>query len=146
VVDVNRRHVLATGGIVAAATVVAACSSGGSGMTGEPAESPLATPDAGGASPDGALVAIADIPVGGGVVVADPPLVIVQPTEGAILGYTAVCPHQGCLVSEVVDNQIVCPCHQSYFSAEDGAVISGPAKTGLASADVQIDGDYVVLG
>jgi hypothetical protein len=25
-------------------------------------------------------------------------------------------------------------------------VISGPAKTGLASADVQIDGDYVVLG
>lgn len=145
-VDVNRRHVLATGGIVAAATVVAACSSGGSGMTGEPAESPLATPDAGGASPDGALVAIADIPVGGGVVVADPPLVIVQPTEGAILGYTAVCPHQGCLVSEVVDNQIVCPCHQSYFSAEDGAVVSGPAKTGLASADVQIDGDYVVLG
>ena len=145
-VSVNRREVLATGGIVAAATVVAACSSGGTGMTGEPAESPLATPEAGGASPNGALAAIADIPVGGGVVVAEPPIVIVQPTEGAILGYTAVCPHQGCLVSEVVDNQIICPCHQSYFSAEDGAVISGPAKTGLTSADVQIDGDYVVLG
>lgn len=144
--DVKRREVLATGGIVVAAGVVAACSSGGSGMSGEPAESPTATPDAGGASPSGALAAIADIPVGGGVVVAEPPLVIVQPTAGAILGYTAVCPHQGCLVSEVVDNQIICPCHQSYFSAEDGAVISGPAKTGLASADVQIDGDYVVLG
>ena len=144
--DVKRRELLATGGIVVAAGVVAACSSGGPGMSGEPAESPTATPDAGGASPSGAIAAIADIPVGGGVVVAEPPLVIVQPTAGAILGYTAVCPHQGCLVSEVVDNQIICPCHQSYFSAEDGAVISGPAKTGLASADVQIDGDYVVLG
>lgn len=144
--DVKRRELLATGGIVVAAGVVAACSSGGSGMSGEPVESPTATTDAGGASPSGALAAIADIPVGGGVVVAEPPLVIVQPTAGAILGYTAVCPHQGCLVSEVVDNQIICPCHQSYFSAEDGAVISGPAKTGLASADVQIDGDYVVLG
>jgi nitrite reductase/ring-hydroxylating ferredoxin subunit len=144
-VPVNRREVLATGGIVAAATL-AACSSGGTGMTGEPAESPLATAGAEGASPSGALAAIADIPVGGGVVVAEPPIVIVQPAQGAILGYTAVCPHQGCLVSEVVDNQIICPCHQSHFSSEDGAVISGPAKTGLTSADVQIDGDYVVLG
>jgi nitrite reductase/ring-hydroxylating ferredoxin subunit len=144
--DIQRRDVIATGGLLAAAGVVAACSSGGTGMTGEPAESPLATPDAGQASPSGALAAIADVPVGGGVVVPDAKVVIVQPTEGAILGYTAVCPHQGCLVSEVVDNTIVCACHQSIFSSEDGAVISGPATTGLASADVQIDGNYVVLG
>lgn len=144
--EIQRRDVLATGGLLAAAGFVAACSSGGTGMTGEPAESPMATPDGGGASPSGALAAIADVPVGGGVVVPEPPIVIVQPTDGAILGYTAVCPHQGCLVSEVTNNTIICACHQSVFSAEDGAVISGPATTGLASADVQIDGDYVVLG
>ena len=67
--DIQRRDVIATGGLLAAAGVVAACSSGGSGMTGEPAESPLATPDPGQASPSGALAAIADVPVGGGVVV-----------------------------------------------------------------------------
>ena len=115
-------------------------------MTGEPAESPMASEGSGGPSPSGALAAVADVPVGGGVIVPEPPIVIVQPSEGAILGYTAVCPHQGCLVSEVTDNTIICACHQSVFSAEDGAVISGPAQTGLASADVQIDGDYVVLG
>lgn len=143
----TRRQVIAAGVVVAAGTAVAACSSGGSGMTGEPAESPTAdpTPDAG-AAPSGALAAIADIPVGGGVVVSDPPLVITQPTEGTILGFTAICPHQGCLVAEVMDNEILCPCHQSLFSATDGAVIAGPAQEGLAPASVQIDGDYVVLG
>jgi len=116
-------------------------------MTGEPAESPTADPtQEGGAAPSGAVAAIADIPVGGGVVISDPPIVITQPTEGTILGFTAICPHQGCLVAEVMDNEILCPCHQSLFSATDGAVIAGPAQEGLASASVQIDGDYVVLG
>ena len=88
---VNRRRVLAAGGAVAAAGVLAACSSGGDGMTGEPVESPTANDQeaAAGAAPAGALVAIADVPVGGGVVIADPPIVVVQPTDGAILGYTA---------------------------------------------------------
>ncbi|MFM1916741.1 MAG: hypothetical protein RJB01_256 [Actinomycetota bacterium] len=144
---VNRRRVLAAGGVVAAAGVLTACSSGGDGMTGEPVESPTANgQDSGGVAAAGALVAVADVPLGGGVVIADPPIVVVQPTEGAILGYTAICPHQGCLVSEVVDNEILCPCHGSLFSAQDGSVIAGPAQQGLASADVQIDGDSVVLG
>lgn len=145
--QIDRRNVLIVGATVAAGTTLAACSSGGSGMTGEPVESPTADPgSASTAEPAGALAAIADIPVGGGVVIADPPIVITQPTEGSILGFTAVCPHQGCLVAEVVDNEIICPCHQSLFSATDGAVIAGPAQQGLASAAVQIDGDYVVLG
>ena len=144
--ELQRRDVLATGGVLAAAGLVAACSSGGSGMTGEAPQSPTASADAGGARPSGALASVADVPVGGGVIVPDPPVVVVQPSDGAILGFTAVCPHQGCIVSEVKDNTIICGCHNSIFSAEDGAVISGPATTGLASADVQIDGDYVVLG
>lgn len=143
---IDRRNVLVVGAAVAAGTAVAACSSGGSGMTGEPVESPTADTDSTNPEPSGALAAIADIPVGGGVVIADPPIVITQPTEGSILGFTAVCPHQGCLVAEVIDNEIICPCHQSLFSASDGAVIAGPAQQGLASASVQIDGDFVVLG
>lgn len=144
--QINRRNVLVGGAAVAAATAVAACSSGGTGMSGEPVESPTADTSSGDqAAPSGALAAIADIPVGGGVVIADPPIVITQPTEGSILGFTAVCPHQGCLVADVIDNEIICPCHQSLFSATDGAVIAGPAQQGLASASVQIDGDYVVL-
>lgn len=145
---VHRRRVLAAGGAVAAAGILAACSSGGDGITGEPVESPTANDanSAAGAAPAGALVAVSDLPLGGGVVIADPPIVVVQPAEGAILGYTAVCPHQGCLVAEVTDNEIRCPCHGSVFSAQDGSVIGGPAQQGLTSADVRVDGDYVVLG
>ena len=49
------------------------------------------------------------------------------------------------LVSEVVDNEIICPCHDSRFSAVDGAVLQGPATEGLAAASVVVQGDSIVL-
>jgi nitrite reductase/ring-hydroxylating ferredoxin subunit len=91
------------------------------------------------------LVAVADIPVGGGVVIEDPPIVITQPEAGTIQAFTAICPHQGCLVSEVVDNEIICPCHQSLFSAIDGAVIAGPADQALGAASVTVANGEVSL-
>lgn len=84
--------------------------------------------------------------VGSGVVYDGPKVVVTQPAEGDIRGFTAVCPHQGCLVSEVTNNEILCPCHGSLFSAEDGAVLTGPATTGLAPVDVSVVDDQVVLG
>ena len=42
--QIDRRNVLIVGATVAAGTTLAACSSGGSGMTGEPVESPTADP------------------------------------------------------------------------------------------------------
>jgi len=48
-------------------------------------------------------------------------------------------------VSEVVDNEIICPCHGSRFSATDGSVITGPATTPLTSAGVAVEGGSVVL-
>jgi nitrite reductase/ring-hydroxylating ferredoxin subunit len=91
------------------------------------------------------LVAVADIPVGGGVVIENPPIVITQPESGTIQAFTAICPHQGCLVSEVVDNEIICPCHQSLFSAIDGAVIAGPADQALGAASVTVANGEVSL-
>jgi Rieske Fe-S protein len=84
--------------------------------------------------------------VGSGVVYDGPKVVVTQPVEGDIRAFTAVCPHQGCLVSEVTNNEILCPCHGSLFSAEDGAVITGPATTGLAPVAVSVVDDQVVLG
>ena len=80
------------------------------------------------------------------MVVAEPPVVVVQPAAGDIKAFSAVCPHQGCLMSGVEANEIVCPCHGSLFSAEDGAVIQGPATEGLPPVDVRVVGDSVVLG
>ena len=91
-------------------------------------------------------ITTAEIPVGGGVVVAEPPVVLTQPTAGEINAFTSICPHQGCKVSEVSNNEIFCPCHGSKFSALDGSVIQGPATEGLAAAAVAVDGTKVSFG
>jgi len=140
---VNRRNVLAGTGIVAVGVVVAACSSSGE-------SAPVASTDpAVGGTAVGAkgvvLAAVADVPIGGGVVISDPPVVVTQPKSGEIKGFTAICPHAGCLVGEVTKDEIICPCHGSRFSAVDGSVIAGPAAQDLAPAAVSVQGTNVVL-
>lgn len=91
-------------------------------------------------------ITTADIPVGGGVIVSEPPVVLTQPTTGEFKAFTSICPHQGCKVSDVSNNEIFCPCHGSKFSALDGSVIQGPATEGLAAAAVSVDGTKVSFG
>ncbi len=91
-------------------------------------------------------IEVADIPIGGGVIVSEPPVVITQPNAGEVKAFTSICPHQGCKVSEVSNNEIYCPCHGSKFSALDGSVIQGPATEGLAAAAVAVDGTKVSFG
>jgi Rieske Fe-S protein len=138
----SRRRVLATSGaVVAAAAVTAACGSTSSGSS--------SGTDAGtgsGSSPSSAAAAAkADVPVGGGVILADRKVVITQPAAGTFKAFTAVCTHQGCVVSSVSDNKINCACHGSVFSAEDGSVQQGPASSPLAAVNVTVAGDQITL-
>ena len=150
-VDVQRRTILTAGGLVLAGGALAACGGADStateAATGAPTAGAPATPAT--ESPttpvSGALASVSEIPVGGGVIVPEPPIVITQPVAGTFKAFTAICPHQGCLVSEVAVNQIVCPCHGSLFSAEDGAVVQGPAVEGLTAASIAVQGDSIVL-
>ena len=147
--EIERRTVLQAGGILAVGGLVAACSSG-SGDAAVASEAPAGSAPAASApastSSGGAGVAqVSDIPVGGGVIIDEPAVVITQPAEGEVKAFTAICTHQGCLVSEVVDNEIICPCHGSRFSAVDGSVTNGPATTGLTAAGVVVEGGSVVL-
>jgi Rieske Fe-S protein len=73
-------------------------------------------------------------------------MVVTQPTAGEYVGLSAVCPHQGCLVNQIENQVIVCPCHGSQFSIVDGSVVQGPATTGLESIPVEVAGDQIVLG
>ena len=141
---VERRTVLQVSGVLAVGGVLAAC---GGGAGSEPSGAAAgAASEAAGASGEGAAIAlVGDVPVGGGVVNDGVAIVVTQPSDGSIKAFTAVCPHQGCLVSEVVDNEIICPCHDSRFSAVDGAVLQGPATEGLAAASVVVQGDSIVL-
>ncbi len=146
--DVTRRNVLAIGALGAAGVGLAACSSGDSG---EATATPDTTAPGTGATPaqtGAALVATADVPVDSGVIVdsGETKVVVTQPASGEFVGLSAVCPHQNCLVNQVDGQTIICPCHGSQFSITDGAVIQGPATTGLTPVAVTVEGDQVVLG
>jgi len=86
----------------------------------------------------------ADVPVGGGIVLADAKLVVTQPSDGEFKCFTAVCTHKGCTVGSVEDGEISCPCHGSRFSATDGTVVSGPAEDPLEERPVRVEGGQVV--
>ena len=141
--SITRRHALAGAGVVAAAAL-AACSTYGKddGAAQQPAAAaPQVSGD--GSAPADAIASTADIPVGSGKIFDD--VVITQPASGDFRGLSPVCPHQGCKVANIASGEIVCPCHGSKF-ALDGALIGGPARTGLTPVAITVQGDSIVLG
>lgn len=130
----RRRALVGLGGLGLATPVLAACGGGGSG-----------DPEAPAPTVDGPLAATADLPVGGGVVLADARIVLTRPTQGEVLGFTAVCPHAQCVVGQVTDGAIVCNCHGSRFSITTGEVEQGPATEPLTPVEVTVDGGQVSL-
>lgn len=143
----GRRTVLVGAGVGAAATALAACSTydeqpdaDGDSPPASSSESSSASASAGAPA---ALTKTADVPIGSAVIVDD--VVVTQPTAGDFKGFSSVCPHAGCKVSEVVDAVIKCPCHGSEFSL-DGAVVKGPATKPLESTAITVQGDSIVAG
>jgi len=147
---VTRRAVVAGGcGLAATAALTACAGYDASGPVTAPA--PSAAPNeaagtAGGAAAGaGAVAAVADVPVGGGIVLAAQDLVVTQPVAGTFKGFSATCTHQGCKVNEVAGGTINCPCHGSKFAVGDGAPTAGPAKKPLPEKPVTVEGSSVIL-
>jgi Rieske Fe-S protein len=91
---------------------------------------------------------VGDVPVGSGKLVetsAGEPVVVVQPEQGTVKAFSAVCTHQGCTVA-VNGNELDCPCHGSRFAAASGEVLQGPAQKPLPEVLVKVQGADVVLG
>jgi Rieske Fe-S protein len=135
--ELTRRSALRGGGVVAAGAVV------GFGVT----RATVHTGDRGndqanayGAEPassgGGAVAALADVPVGGGVIRGD--LVLTRPSGNDVRAFSAICTHQGCKVDRVADGRIDCPCHGSRFDAATGAVVQGPASIPLGKIAVVV--------
>jgi nitrite reductase/ring-hydroxylating ferredoxin subunit len=129
----SRRSVLKGVAAAGVATpVLAACGgASGSGGSGSGGSGPIAT------------VKTTDVPVGGGVVSGQ--AVVVQPTAGTYKAYSAVCTHAGCLVSQVQDGEIICPCHGSTFAVATGAPDGGPAPSPLGALTATVQGGSVVV-
>ncbi|MFI5639135.1 Rieske (2Fe-2S) protein [Streptomyces goshikiensis] len=135
-----RRTVLAAGAAALAGGALTACGSEDKAApeTGSPAPQPPGSAQGSAPAAGKALLKTADVPVGGGTVLKEQKLVVTQPTAGSYRCFTAVCPHQGCLVNKVENGTIDCPCHGSEFKVTDGAVVKGPATRPLAEKKINV--------
>ena len=140
----SRRRALtgaAAGGL--ALPILSAC--GGGGAAG-------GTTNGGKSSSSGGLVARADVPLGGGVILGDQNVVVTQPSKGTFEGFSATCTHQGCILASVAGGTINCGCHGSQFSITDGSNVAGPSGSPAGSVAplpkvaVRAKGAEIVLG
>lgn len=153
----TRRTVLATGAVALAAAGCGTKDGSGNAESSPAAEtsppsqaSPSTTASAPSppASPSAAgrvLTRTSDVPEGGGMIFAAQKVVVTQPKKGEFKAFSAVCTHQGCAMSRVVDGTIDCPCHGSRFRIADGSVAHGPATRPLPAKPIKVEGDSISL-
>lgn len=151
----TRRTLITTGGATVLGTgavILAACAptppsrdpsapSGGPQPQSPPSVVPVASP----LPPGTELAKLSDIPVGGtsAVTVDGQDILLARPTDGAVVAFSAICTHQGCLVS-AAGSEFDCSCHGSRFEAATGAVLEGPARRALDRIPVAISDASVV--
>ncbi|MEU1010603.1 Rieske (2Fe-2S) protein [Streptomyces sp. NPDC005890] len=141
----TRRTVLATGaGALALGCVGCGAEDGGEATSAASASASPAGEEAA-ATVGKALARTSDIPEGGGKVFAKEKVVVTQPEKGDFQAFSAICTHQGCLVDEVADGTIDCPCHGSKFRVADGSVAQGPAIRPLPQRSITVDGNSIRL-
>jgi Rieske Fe-S protein len=72
-------------------------------------------------------------------------VVVTQPSAGEFKAFSAVCTHMGCIVNQVSNGTIDCPCHGSQYSIKTGDVVAGPAPKPLPAKQIKVSGDSILL-
>jgi cytochrome b6-f complex iron-sulfur subunit len=73
------------------------------------------------------------------------PALLINTSEGTLLGFTAVCTHLTCTVHYESDTAtIYCPCHNGRFDLS-GNVISGPPPRPLEEYNVEVVGNDIYV-
>lgn len=98
-------------------------------------------------------VAVADlheIPVGGYKLFRFPtehdPCILLRLTEEKFVAFDQRCTHLSCpVLFDAEKKQLACPCHEGFFSVEDGRPLAGPPKRALPQLSVTTTADARVL-
>ncbi|MFJ4788250.1 Rieske (2Fe-2S) protein [Streptomyces sp. NPDC088794] len=148
----TRRTVVAAVGAAGLAAALTACGSSDDSSSSDSSNTQAGDNASGGSDSSAssgaggaALAKTADIPEGGGKIFKDPAVVVTQPTAGTYKAFSSKCTHQGCAVTQITGDVIVCPCHKSEFSVADGSVKKGPATQPLPEQTITVTGDSITL-
>ncbi len=93
--------------------------------------------------------AAADFPLNSSKIVSvnDKPIIIVNTKAGGLKAFSAICTHLGCVVAWNERKSIIhCPCHDGFFNAVTGAVISGPPPLPLTQYELVVRDGQVLVG
>ena len=104
----------------------------------------------GGAYPEVAVAKLNEIPVGGVKLFqyAGEQCILVHIADTSYAAYSQKCTHLSCAVYyEKEKNRLECPCHEGFFSIQDGSVLAGPPTRPLPKVTLEQRGsDLVAVG
>ena len=71
--------------------------------------------------------------------------ILVRTSENEYVSYSQKCTHLSCAVYySRANNRLECPCHQGFFSVNDGAVLQGPPSRPLPRIVLQARGEELI--
>ena len=90
-----------------------------------------------------------EIPVGGVKLftypTANDPCILVHTADNQFAAYSQKCTHLSCAVYySAKNNRLECPCHEGYFSIEDGRVLQGPPPRPLPKVQLERRGEELI--
>ena len=99
--------------------------------------------------PHSTVAVAGEIPVGGVKLFQYPQAgeqcIMIRTGEEAYVAYSQKCTHLSCAVYYArAENRLVCPCHQGYFSVEDGSVLQGPPTRPLPKVILERSGTQLI--
>ena len=91
---------------------------------------------------------VEELPVGGSKLfrypTKDHPCILIRLSEDEFAAYSQSCTHLMCPVNyQHEKRQFYCPCHEGFFSAEDGRVLAGPPPRPLPRYPLEIRGSEI---
>jgi arsenite oxidase small subunit len=95
------------------------------------------------------VASVNEIPVGGVKLFSyptpDDPCILIRTPSSRYVAFSQKCTHLSCAVYyEKQGNRLECPCHEGYFSVEDGSVLQGPPPRRLPRVTLEQDGANLI--
>jgi Rieske Fe-S protein len=137
---VTRREFTKFLGLTSVALLVGTCVSAARKLVKQFLPTPAALP----------VANIDEIPVGGYKLFRYPtgndPCILLRLAEHRFVAFDQRCTHLSCpVLFDNTKNQLACPCHEGFFSVEDGRPLAGPPKRALVQFSVTTENALVLV-